>query len=172
VVATPVSALTDALFADLDDAASTVDRSLGDLLDADDEDALDLTEWSEVWDGLDQIIQRLRSSQAVVRSRIAQFKPFDALILPGGNALKFNKGKDRKAWDHARIAGVVIEKIIQEARDPDTGAMTVPPSQLLLRVLDFAHVDYWKKKPCAGVGVTVDNYCDSTPGELTIQAVR
>ncbi len=80
------------------------------------------------------------------------------VLIPSGGSVEATWSKPRKTWQHDKIAPVVVEKIIDSFIDEDSGAISVPPSQLMLEILKYAHVDYWRVKKLTDLEINPDLY--------------
>ena len=70
------------------------------------------------------------------------------------------ESKPRKNWDTAKLAPVVAESILEEAIDPETGAVTVPYVVLMCKMFEYASVNYWRVKKLRELDIPVDDYSD------------
>jgi hypothetical protein len=66
----------------------------------------------------------------------------------------------RKNWDHQALIAVVAESILEESRDDETGAVTVPYHVLMSRMFEYASVNYWRVKKLRELGVSVEEYSE------------
>lgn len=68
--------------------------------------------------------------------------------------------KPRKNWDTEKLAPVVAESILEDAIDPETGAVTVPYVVLMCKMFEYASVNYWRVKKLRELDIPVDDFSD------------
>lgn len=85
-------------------------------------------------------------------------------IKVDGATVEIKGGSKRKAWDHRAAATDVAKRIVQSAHDPDTGERLLTPEDMILEMLKYAGVQYWKVKPMSELGLTVGMYCEESEG--------
>lgn len=117
-----------------------------------------------VMDELHSAIDRLKIMESLLIGDLKKHLPDPknrVVELPTGGAVQINTSVPRKTWDKDVLIGVVIEKVIEESIDPETGAIDRPISQMLRRVLDFVSFSNFKVTELKQVGVNPDNYCET-----------
>lgn len=134
----------------------------------------DAAEIPDMLDSLSRIREATRTLKMLddhLLERVRKLGASDRYEIPGAVA-EIKWGKERRAWKHDELASVVSERILMDSIDPETGAVDVPISQLITAILDYAHVDYWKKTNLKQVGVDVDEYCETKPAKMNVQFHR
>lgn len=124
---------------------------------------------------LQDLINRLRLMDSFLIKDLKKLTPDRSkpiIELPDGGTMELRTGAPRKTWDKDALASIVVEKIMQESIDPDTGVIDRPISQMLLRVLDFVSYSSFKVTALRDVGVDPDNYCEKGPMSTTVQFRR
>jgi hypothetical protein len=152
--------------ADLESAVLAVGRS--------DPDATSPHLVIDAWESVDAILTRIRGCGETLRVALSRMKGRipEQVVTSSGTPVAASWSKPRKTWDHARVASVVAERIVAGAVNPDTGTVDVPYGVLIQRILDFAHVDYWKIRPLKALGVNPDDYSEASETKLTLRPYR
>jgi hypothetical protein len=88
--------------------------------------------------------------------------------LPGGHKVEKKSGADRKAWDHAGLARNVASRINDMAIDMDTGEIALTPQDMMMKMLEFAAVSYWRVKELSKIGISADDFCEVSEGKTNI----
>lgn len=86
----------------------------------------------------------------------------------GGATVEIKGGSTRKKWDHKAAAEEVAKRITESSYDLDTGERLKDPEEMIVELLEYAGVGYWKVKPMASLGLNVDMYCESTEGPKSL----
>lgn len=88
--------------------------------------------------------------------------------LPGGHKIEKKSGADRKAWDHAGLARNVASRVSDMAIDMDTGEVVLSPQDMMIKMLEFAAVSYWRVKELSKLGISADDFCEVSEGKTNI----
>lgn len=86
----------------------------------------------------------------------------------GGAVAEVKWGKPRKQWETEKLGALVSEEILTRAIDPETGALEVPVSQLIQRLLNFVGVSYWKVTALKALGIDPDEFCEVGPAKASV----
>lgn len=123
----------------------------------------DLEEEADLLDSWRELLERFKVMDSLIVSDLSRRTPRSEklLELPRGGTVEIRRNVPRKKWDHEAIAPVVVEKIIEQAIDKTTGTINEPYSVLMLRLLDYAGVGYWKVGTLKDLGIDPDNYCEA-----------
>ena len=85
-----------------------------------------------------------------------------------GSLIEKKGGSDRKKWDHEGLAKNVASRINDMAVDLDTGEVVMTPQDMMVKMLDFAAVSYWRVKELGKIGVSADNFCEVSESKTNI----
>ena len=85
-----------------------------------------------------------------------------------GHLVEKKSGSDRKKWDHDGLAKNVASRINDMSIDLETGEMTMSPQDMMLKLLDFAAVSYWRVKELGKIGVSADEFCEVSEAKTNI----
>ena len=85
-----------------------------------------------------------------------------------GSLVEKKGGSDRKKWDHEGLAKNVASRINDMAVDLDTGEVVMTPQDMMLKMLDFAAVSYWRVKELGKIGVSADNFFEVSESKTNI----
>jgi len=107
--------------------------------------------------------------EAVERERYKE----EFVVLPSGSVLElgYKAGGGRK-WNHDRIKSVLIEAVIDEHMDDDSGTLEAPVSQLISEVLDTAGISYWKTTELDRFDIDADDYSTKKPRKFSAKVHR
>jgi hypothetical protein len=115
------------------------------------------------WDLVDRARRQMSDSLAYTLSCVTSMpgKKPEFLVLPTGTTVEFTWSKSRRAWQHDALRREVIRRagFAETLVDPATGEST-SPGQIIEEFMRYAHVDYWKVKSLAAIGVEVDEYSE------------
>jgi len=84
----------------------------------------------------------------------------DPEIEINGAIVEKRIGAPRKSWKHNEIADEVARRIIGSAVDMDTGEVMKSPTDMMMEMLSYGAVSYWRVKNLAKIGVIADEYCE------------
>ncbi len=156
-------------------ACLTLHRALDDL-EAEAQHAVDgedLAELAAVHVDLTRARRRLAMVAAFIEDALADAMPDKVLELPGLPSLELRSGKKRTAWQSLDLFDELLHRC---AVDPDTGEVIDDPDMLRARIRDvlaecvpFTGSLGWRVKALAAAGITVDEWCTTTPGRPTVQ---
>lgn len=90
------------------------------------------------------------------------------VTLADGTKVEKRGGSDRKKWDHESIAKNVASRLSDMAIDMETGEVVMTPQDMVVKVLDYAAVSYWRIKELSKIGISADNFCEVTESEPSI----
>ena len=85
-----------------------------------------------------------------------------------GHLIEKKSGSDRKKWDHDGLAKNVASRINDMSIDLETGEVTMSPQDMMLKLLDFAAVSYWRVKELGKIGVSADEFCEVSEAKTNI----
>lgn len=158
--------LTSDLIQPLHDAIRAFEGKVMDLT-LDGAEGVSTAELGDLLKQLRNITKQLGYSDDSIVSVLSQrgeLKKKGDMVPINGAVMERKVGSPRKKWDTPSLINVVVEKIIEEAIDPETGAIEVPPMMLLRRAFDYVGISYWKVKELEKIGVNADRYCEKEPG--------
>lgn len=106
-------------------------------------------------------------AEAVRRMRA---KHLDRFELPGIGLFERHSGNSRKEWDHAGVAGRVVQTLLV---DPNTGEPAPDEYKdfaylLRDRLLEAARPE-WRVTALRTLGIDPSDFCTTTPGRSSIQ---
>lgn len=94
------------------------------------------------------------------------------LNLPGGIEVTRREGRDRKKWDHQRLAKTIAERLVDESVDWETGEVLMDTQDIVTALLKYGHVDYWRVKELKKIGLNPDKYCEVEDGKISVAIKR
>jgi len=77
-----------------------------------------------------------------------------------GFVLEKKNGSPRKSWDHKTLAEIVSNRIIDMSIDMDTGEVIKSPQQMLMEIVEYTGISYWRVKELSKIGINADQYCE------------
>ena len=90
------------------------------------------------------------------------------VILSDGTKVEQRAGSTRKAWNHEALAKNVASRINDMAVDMNSGEIVMSPQDMIVKVLDYAAVSYWRVKELSKIGISADTFCEVTEAEPNI----
>lgn len=118
---------------------------------------------------IDAQIKALKEQRDHIVAELAALMPSKVVELPGLGTLERKGGKDRKAWMHDDLFRVLLARSRDERRaDPETGEYESPEEAAVRVIRECAGVGYWRVEPLRKRGLSVDEYCTSTPAPPTV----
>lgn len=115
---------------------------------------------AELLQELQATIKRLRIMDSLLVGDLKKLIPEKVLDLPSGGQVEIKTGVARKTWNKQELCTIVVEKIMEDARDPETGAFEVPISQMLMQVFDFVSFSNWKVTALRDAGIDPNKYSE------------
>jgi len=104
----------------------------------------------------------------VCQNMINKMNNVPEVTASDGSLIEKKGGSDRKKWDHEGLAKNVASRINDMAVDLDTGEVVMTPQDMMMKMLDFAAVSYWRVKELAKIGVSADNFCEVSETKTNI----
>ena len=126
-------------------------------------------ELGAIFTGLEEARAELKLACDLVQAQLLLSVTDDQEVSVGGKTLRVSYATPRKAWKHAELREVVMDRLTQLAIDPDTGEVNLTPRQAVGRILEFAHVDYWRAKQLKELDINPDRYCEQGEDKRTIR---
>jgi hypothetical protein len=77
-----------------------------------------------------------------------------------GITIEKKTAADRKKWRHPELATRVAERLSEMSVDMDTGEVVMSAEQMVVKLLDYAAVSYWRVGKLGEIGVNPDSYCE------------
>jgi len=81
-------------------------------------------------------------------------------IVFGNKMIEKKVGAPRKSWRHDELANEVATRIVASSIDMDTGEVMKSTEQMMLEMLSYGAVSYWRVKNLSKIGLVADEYCD------------
>jgi acetolactate synthase small subunit len=81
-------------------------------------------------------------------------------IQHNGFVLEKKNGSPRKSWDHKALAEIVSNRIVDMSVDMDTGEITKTPQEMLMEIVEYTGISYWRVKELSKIGINADRYCE------------
>jgi len=81
-------------------------------------------------------------------------------IIFGNKMIEKKVGAPRKSWRHDELANEVASRIVASSIDMDTGEVMKSTEQMMLEMLSYGAVSYWRVKNLSKIGLVADEYCD------------
>jgi hypothetical protein len=126
------------------------------------------TRLQEVADNL----RLIQSDLAVALGKQMEVEDIDVLERFDGWAITRKWSTSRKGWQHQKLAKIVSERLVNLSIDQATGERLSTPEEMIVALLKYAGVGYWKVKPLAELGVNADMYCETGGSSATISVRR
>jgi hypothetical protein len=113
-----------------------------------------------VWLATGRMIADLRLLRSEVETRaLALIERDERVVLDGAAFARGWKSGTRNAWDHEALTRKVAAAIHQ-------------PVEVVERILQIAHVDYWRLGELQALDIDPDEYCKTTPGHAALDAIQ
>lgn len=94
------------------------------------------------------------------------------VVIENVGAFERRKAKDRKAWDHKAIARELVRVANDERIDKLTGEVRMSEGDAVAHtIISCAGISYWKITDLKGRGIDPDEFCESTPGRVSVVVV-
>lgn len=77
-----------------------------------------------------------------------------------GITIEKKTAADRKKWRHPELATRVAERLSEMSVDMDTGEIVMSAQDMVVKLLDYAAVSYWRVGKLGEIGVNPDSYCE------------
>jgi hypothetical protein len=77
-----------------------------------------------------------------------------------GITIEKKTAADRKKWRHPELANRVAERLSEMSVDMDTGEIVMSAQDMVVKLLDYAAVSYWRVGKLGEIGVNPDSYCE------------
>jgi hypothetical protein len=77
-----------------------------------------------------------------------------------GITIEKKTAADRKKWRHPELATRVAEGLSEMSVDMDTGEIVMSAQDMVVKLLDYAAVSYWRVGKLGEIGVNPDSYCE------------
>jgi hypothetical protein len=77
-----------------------------------------------------------------------------------GITIEKKTAADRKKWRHPELATRVAERLSEMSVDMDTGEVVMSAQDMVVKLLDYAAVSYWRVGKLGEIGVNPDSYCE------------
>ena len=77
-----------------------------------------------------------------------------------GITIEKKTAADRKKWRHPGLATRVAERLSEMSVDMDTGEIVMSAQDMVVKLLDYAAVSYWRVGKLGEIGVNPDSYCE------------
>jgi len=90
------------------------------------------------------------------------------ITLADGTKIEKKSGSDRKKWDHDGLARNVASRINDMAVDLSTGEVIMSSQDMMIKMLDFAAVSYWRVKELSKIGVSADSFCEVSEAKTNV----
>jgi len=80
--------------------------------------------------------------------------------LPSGGSIEKKGATERKKWRHPELAIRVAERLSEMSVDMDTGEVVMNAQGMVVKLLDYAAVSYWRVGKLGEIGINPDSYCE------------
>jgi AcrR family transcriptional regulator len=121
---------------------------------------------------LDTVRQDLAAVRDAAETRLVTVMGEMPEVSIAGATMELRRSDSRKAWDHKAISAEVAERLVQSSVDFETGEMLKSTEELIMDVLTYAGVSYWKVKALNNLGISADDYCEVTEGAMKVRINR
>jgi len=82
--------------------------------------------------------------------------------------IEIKKGSSRKSWDHEAMSTAVAQRIYQSSIDLDTGEVTKSPVEMMLEMMKYGAVSYWRATNLKDLHIDPDEYCEVSEGKTNL----
>ena len=152
---TPLQALTEQL--DLVEAALDAAQDVYDDAPIEDGEDQELLSIAVRMHGLKDRYEELRS--IINTDIITKVGWTSEPVTVGDRTVEISGSKPRKAWDHAAAKTAVVDRVIAQSVDMDTGEIMSVKDQILT-ALDAVGINYWKVGVLKSLGINAAHYCE------------
>jgi hypothetical protein len=90
------------------------------------------------------------------------------IVDAGDYVVERRMGKPRSAWRHKELGDEVANRVWRSAIDLDTGELTMTPTELMAKMLDFLQPSYWRVTALDSIGISADSYCETREAQEKI----
>lgn len=104
-------------------------------------------ELSVVYDSFSQKVMNLMGDVSLVE-------------IPSGGSIEKKGATERKKWRHPELATRVAERLSEMSVDMDTGEVITDAQSMVVKLLDYAAVSYWRVGKLGEIGINPDSYCE------------
>lgn len=111
-----------------------------------------------------KIAQTVESNLEVRAAKAMQAAGEKQAELDGVGVVEWRRGSGSKSWASEQVAGDVLGAQLRRV-----GGELVDPFTVRDWLLEAAHVDYWRTTVLRDLDLDPDDYCERTPGRLTVQ---
>ena len=80
--------------------------------------------------------------------------------IPSGGSIEKKGATERKKWRHPELAQRVAERLSEMSVDMDTGEVIMDAQGMIVKLLDYAAVSYWRVGKLGEIGINPDSYCE------------
>lgn len=129
-------------------------------------------EVAEIIDLLEDIKNDLKFVRSDIEKTFITIMGDTYQVESGGHVFSVSSSAPRKAWDHESLKKAVVERLSQLAINQQTGEVELTPAQAVDRVLEYAHVDYWRSKQLKELDLNPDMFCTVGEEKLTVRIER
>lgn len=114
-------------------------------------------------------IDALRSWEGVLSEFLSDALGRNEIDVDGVGRVGVKRGANRKAFDHDALRRLIIAKGRDERAVSVDGEVLESEGEAVGRALmECAHVDYWRKGALADRGVDLDEFCEVSPGRVSV----
>lgn len=99
---------------------------------------------------------------------VAKIKYLKEPASVNGATIEIRKGSSRKAWDHESIGQTVAQRIYQSSIDIDTGEVLKSPIDMMLEMMKYGAVSYWRATNLKDLNIDPDEYCEVSEGKKNL----
>lgn len=118
---------------------------------------------------LEDLKKDLKMVKESVDSQFFNLMGDEPEIMASGKRVSVAWSTPRKAWQHKDLLDTVKERIKQLSIDLDTGEVHLTVDEMADRVLQYAHVDYWRVKELKELDINPDRFCTLGEEKKTVK---
>jgi hypothetical protein len=133
------------------------------------------SEEEDRWGDIAEALNALDGAMRAAKDAYSQYEAVGIAQLPheitidGGTTLTRRESTPRKKWDHQGLGKEVAHRIYTKSFDFETGEMLKGIEELILEMLKYTGVSYWRMKELAKLGISPDKYSEPSEPKTSIQ---
>ena len=122
---------------------------------------------------LNSVKSRLGVSYSSYEQTIATGMEDDYMLhLPGNIEVTRREGAPRKKWDHQKLGKAVVERLVDQSIDFDTGEILKSTEEIAMGLLQYAAPSYWRVKELKKIGLDAGKYSELGDPKVTVSIKR
>jgi len=121
----------------------------------------DVSEAAEVLFRTHGLKREIATTHDVFSGKVGEFMDTsNEITLISGGTVEKKIGADRKKWHHPQLATRVAERLHEMSVDMDTGEVVMTAQDMVVKLLDYAAISYWRVGKLGEIGINPDQFCE------------